>query len=117
MIHEGNAVVPSWEQASGRADVSRSSARTLALLCKLAPRLAGLMLALDCLQLLCGMFGDVAPPAGGEWVRTAIELLTALFAPPAPAQANVRRTTASSAGRCWLTLRASASWLCARARL
>lgn len=120
MTHESDAVVPSWEQVPG-ADwdrFSRRSGRAIQLLCRLAPLVAGLMLAIDCAQLLRGLFCELALPAGGDWLGTALELLTAWLSRPATAQpANRLRTMASSAGRCWFTLCASASWLRARARL
>jgi hypothetical protein len=120
MTHESDAVVPSWGQVSGAGwgRFSRISGRAVQLLCKLAPLLAGLLLAVDCAQLLRGVFCDLAVPAGGDWLGTALELLTAWLSRSSTAQpANRLRTIASSAGRCWLTLCASASWLCARARL
>jgi hypothetical protein len=119
MTHESNAVVPSWEHVCGArlGTFSRTSGRAVQLLCKLVPVVAGLMLAIDCVQLL-GILGDLALPGGSDWFGTTLELLTAWLSRPATAQAaNRLRTIVSSVPRCWLTLCASASWLCARTRL
>jgi hypothetical protein len=116
MSQSSNAV-PSWGCAPARAlHFSRISVRVVQRLCRLAPVLAGALLAVDCAQLLRALLCDLALPPGGDWLETALELFTACLSRPAQ-PANVRRTIASSAGRCWFTLRASASWLWARARL
>jgi hypothetical protein len=118
MTHESAAVVPSLEHVPGFGGLPRLAGRAARLLSKLCPLLAGLMLAIDCVQLLWNVLGDQALAAGaGDCCGPTLELLAAWLSRPATAQANARPTSASSAARCWFTLRASASWLLARVRL